>query len=48
MKHFKKHPDDLKSKNRLRGLLIASRQSEPTKFEGILNLVRNASTTYTG
>lgn len=34
-KHYKNHPDDIQSFNRLRGLIIAAQQSEPTKFQNI-------------
>lgn len=37
--HFKKYPDDEKSLKRLRGLLVAARQNEPNRFEGIYKFV---------
>ena len=41
--HFKKHPGDEKSLKRLRGLLVAARQNEPNRFEGIYNFVLSHS-----
>ena len=34
-KHYKNHPDDIQSFNRLKGLIIAAQQSEPNKFQSI-------------
>ena len=39
---YQSNPDDT-NKNRLRGLLIAARQSEPTKFQNYYNLVINSA-----
>lgn len=40
--HYKSNPDDTESLNRLRGLVIAARQSEPTKFENIYSFICNS------
>lgn len=42
-KYFSQNPKNLQSKDRLQGLLIAARQSEPAKFQNIYNLIREAS-----
>lgn len=36
-KHYKNHPEDTQSFNRLRGLIIAAQQSEATKFQNVYN-----------
>ncbi len=41
--HLKKHPDNEKSLKRLRGLLIAARQNEPNRFEGIYKFISSHS-----
>lgn len=41
--YYKSNSQDTHSLNRLRGLVIAARQSEPNKFQNIYNLVRDAS-----
>lgn len=43
LKYYKDHPEDTKSLQRLRGLVIASKQNEPEIFENIYKLVCNAS-----
>lgn len=42
-KKYKSHPDNINSLKKLRGLVIAARQIEPTKFQSIYDLVRSAS-----
>lgn len=41
--YYKKHLDDIDSQKRLRGLIVAARQCEPTKFSSLYHLVFNAS-----
>lgn len=39
LEFYKAHNEDTASKKRLRGLIVAARQSEPTKFQGIYELI---------
>lgn len=43
LKHYKNNQEDTESLKRLRGLVVAARQSEPNKFQNISKLIRDAS-----
>lgn len=43
LKHYKTNPEDTDSLNRLRGLVVAARQSEANKFQSIYKFVRDAN-----
>lgn len=45
--NFMRNQHDTQSKARLQGLIIAARQIEPTKFQNIYRIVREASTDFT-
>lgn len=40
---YKSNPKDERSRKRLQGLIVATQQTEPTKFKNIYNYVRNAT-----
>lgn len=46
LRNYKRNPQDENSRKRLQGLIEAVRQTEPTKFNNIYNLVRNATIKY--
>ncbi len=42
-RYFKQNQHDVQSRSRLQGLIIAAHQSEPTKFQSMYKIVREAS-----